>query len=189
MIDRLTGWRTQRGFTLLEAIVVMAVVVVGAAISIPVTRQMVASAKGDSALIMANTFLESARNRAVAERRNVELVFIPPNRMQLVRLEVPSGVRTTVGTLMLEGDAEFVQVLGVPDTPDAYGAFAAINFTGPTPVMFTSDGSLIDSAGDVTNGTIFVARPGAQDTARAVTITGVTGMLRQWKWRGSVWQE
>ena len=53
--------------------------------------------------------------------------------------------------------------------------------------MFTSDGSLIDGAGDVTNGTIFVANPQVPETARAVTIAGVTGMLRSWKWRGSEW--
>lgn len=189
MIHRLTNRRTERGFTLMEAIVVMAITVVGAAVAIPVTLQMVASARGDSALTMAHTFVESGRNRAVAERRNFELVFISPNRMQLVRIEVPDGARTTVANLLLESNHEFIQLSGVPDTPDAYGASAAINFTGTTPVMFTSDGSLIDSAGDVTNGTIFIARPGAADTVRAITITGVTGMLKAWKWRGSVWQQ
>ena len=53
--------------------------------------------------------------------------------------------------------------------------------------MFTSDGSLIDAAGDVTNGTIFIANPEHPETARAITISGVTGMLRSWKWRGSSW--
>ena len=54
--------------------------------------------------------------------------------------------------------------------------------------MFTSDGSLIDSAGDPTNGTIFVERPDHPETARAVTISGVTGMMSTWKWRGQAWQ-
>ncbi len=55
--------------------------------------------------------------------------------------------------------------------------------------MFTSDGSFIDSAGDVTNATIFIANPVQPDTARAVTIAGVTGLLRSWKWRGSQWMQ
>ena len=55
--------------------------------------------------------------------------------------------------------------------------------------MFTSDGSLIDSAGDIVNGTIFVAMPNQVDTARAVTIFGVTGLTRAWKWRGRKWME
>lgn len=189
MTDGLNEWRSQRGFTLLEAIVVVALVMVGAAVAIPVTLRMVTSASGDSAAIMAQTFLESGRNRAVAERRNVELVFIAPNRMQLVRIEVPSGVRTTVGDMMLEGSSEFVLLAGLPDTPDLFGASNEISFTGTMPVMFTSDGSLIDSAGDVTNGTVFMAKPSVPDTARAVTITGVTGLVRQWKWGGSEWRQ
>ena len=55
--------------------------------------------------------------------------------------------------------------------------------------MFTSDGSLIDSAGDVTNGTIFIGGPNHPETARAITVWGVTGMLRTWKWRGRVWMQ
>lgn len=187
MTARLSLREDQAGFTLIEMIVVGALVMVGAAVAIPVTQQMVANAKGDSALVMTSSFLESARNRAVAERRNIELAFIAPNRMQLIRIEVPSGTRTTIAEMMLEGNEEFVRISGHPDTPDAYGGVGAVNFSGTEPVMFTSDGSLIDSAGDVTNGTLFVARPGAPDTARAVTISGVTGMLRSWNWRGSQW--
>ena len=72
---------------------------------------------------------------------------------------MPSGTLTIVDTLTLEGDEEFVRIADVPDTPDAFGGADAINFTGAAPVMFTSDGSLIDRRGDVTNGTIFVANP------------------------------
>ena len=55
--------------------------------------------------------------------------------------------------------------------------------------MFTSDGSLIDSAGDVTNGTIFFGVPNHPETARAITVFGVTGMLRTWKWGGASWMQ
>jgi hypothetical protein len=82
-----------------------------------------------------------------------------------------------------------VKFSGMPDTPDAFGASAAQSFTGTAPVMFTSDGSLVDSNGDVSNGTIFFGIPGQPMTARAVTIFGVTGLTRIWKWRGSQWME
>ncbi len=179
--------KSHDGFTLAEMVIVAALIVVGTAVAIPITMRMVSNAKGDSALVMTATFLEAARNRAVAERRNVELTFIPPNRIQLERIEVPDGTHTVVAEMILEGEEEFVKDPALPDTPDAFGAAAAISFTGTTPVMFTSDGSLIDSAGDVTNGTVFIARPDSLDTARAVTISGVTGMLRSWKWRGTQW--
>jgi len=189
MIGSRTGWADQHGFTLLEAVVVLGITMVLAVVAVPVSTRMVNNARGDTAQVMALSFMESARNRAVAERRNIELVFDEPSAMQMVRIEVPSGDRTTVGELVLEGNQEFLLVDGVPDTPDAFGDAAAITFTGTTPVMFTSDGSLIDSAGDVTNGSIFIARRGEPDTARAITISGVTGMLRSWKWRGSEWQQ
>ncbi len=189
MMGSRTIRNAQRGFTLLEAVVVLGITMVIAVVAVPVSNRMVNNARGDSAQVMALTFIETARNQAVAERRNFELVFIEPTGMQMVRIEVPSGVRTTVSDFVLEGNQEFLLVDGVPDTPDAYGNSLAISFTGTAPVMFTSDGSLIDSAGDVTNGTVFIARRGEPDTARAITISGVTGMLRSWKWRGSEWQQ
>lgn len=189
MIGSSTGWKAQHGFTLLEAVVVLGITMVLAVVAIPVSQRMVNNARGDSAQVVAHTFLESARNRAVAERRNFELVFDSATEMSVVRIEVPSGDRTTVAEMVLDGNQEFLLADDVPDTPDAYGNSSAISFTGTTPVMFTSDGSLIDSAGDVTNGTIFIARRGEPDTARAITISGVTGMLRSWKWRGSEWQQ
>ena len=183
MLARAPRWNSHDGYTLIEMIVVAALVIIGSVIAIPVTRKMVSDARGDSALSMTAAFLESARNRAVAERRNVELTFLTSSSMQLERIEVPDGTRTIVATLQLEGEAEFFRDLTLPDTDEATGgpAGTAFNFTGAVPVMFTSDGSLIDSAGDVANGTIFIATPNSLETTRAVTISGVTGLLRTWK--------
>lgn len=177
----------QGGYSLVEMIIVLALVITGSVVAIPMTMRFVQNARGDSAVVMTSTFIQSARNRAVAERRNIVLTFLSDTRMQMERVEVPSGARTILDTLTLEGENEFVRMAGQPDTPDFYGGADAVNFTGAEPVMFTSDGSLIDGAGDVTNGTIFVANPQIPETARAVTIAGVTGMLRTWKWRGSEW--
>lgn len=187
MLALVPRWKSRDGYTLVEMIIVAAIVVTGAVVAIPVTTRMVSNAKGDSAQVMTATFLEGGRNRAVAERRNVELTITSSSSMQFERIEVPSGVRTVVAELQLEGGAEFVRDPSLPDTPDLFGGVDAINFSGAAPVMFTSDGSLIDAAGDVTNGTIFIANPDALETARAITISGVSGLLRSWKWRGSSW--
>ena len=69
----------------------------------------------------------------------------------------------------------------------ASGNSTAVAFTGTGPYMFTSDGSLIDSNGDVANGTIFIGIAGQVDTARAITVYGVTGLMRTWKWQGNAW--
>ncbi|MBY0494823.1 MAG: prepilin-type N-terminal cleavage/methylation domain-containing protein [Cyanobacteria bacterium] len=175
------------GFTLIEMIVVTAIVIVGSIITIPMTINMVRNSKGDSSVEMTKTFLETARNRAVAERRNFVLTVNSDTQLQVERVEVPSGLLTVVDILTLEGDQSFYRTPGMADTPDAFGGADEINFTGPMPVMFTSDGSLIDSAGDVTNGTIWIGNEDTPETQRAVTVWGVTGMIRAWKWRGSEW--
>jgi hypothetical protein len=105
------------------------------------------------------------------------------------RTEVPSGTLTLISDTELEGGQNFVVFAALPDTPDLFGKTAAIKFTGTGPWMFTSDGSFIDSNGDVSNGTVFLGVPNQPFTARAVTVFGVTGLMRAWKWRGSTWFE
>jgi type II secretory pathway pseudopilin PulG len=188
MLLRTLSQRTERGYTLLEIMVVVGIIMVGSAVAIPVTIQMVRNARGDSVMTMTETFLQTARNRAVAERRNIIINFTSESTVQAERVEVPSDDRTVVDQLRLENSEEFLKLDGLPDTPDRFGGADNINFTGGQPVMFTSDGSLIDADGDITNATIFLARPDTPDSARAVTILGITGLTRTWKWRGT-WQQ
>jgi hypothetical protein len=77
----------------------------------------------------------------------------------------------------------------VPDTPDAFGMASATAFGSLTPPTFTTDGSLINSTGDVINGTLFIGVQGDPLSARAVTIFGPTGAMRLWKWDGRAWVE
>lgn len=183
MSSTASSWRFQAGYTLIEIVVVVGIIITGAAVAIPVTIRMVNNARGDSSVVMTATFLRTARNRAVAERRNIVVTFPTENTIEASRVDVTDGTLTVVDTMSLEGEQKFIRE-GLPDTPDRFGGGAAINFSGPEPVMFTSDGSLIDNVGDVTNGTIYVARAGNLDTARAVTIWGVTGLMRSWRWQG-----
>jgi prepilin-type N-terminal cleavage/methylation domain-containing protein len=183
---------SERGFSLVEMLVVTALVMVGTAVAIPVTQAMVNRAKNDSALSVIATFVDAARDRAVAERRNIEISYVAPDRLYAHRVEVPSGLKTQVGYLKLEGGQEvhrFLSPTTLPDTPDGFGATQAFSFSGTGPWMFTSDGSLIDSQGDVANGSIFFGIPYRPESARAVTVFGMTGMMRSWKWRGTQWSE
>ncbi len=183
---------SQRGITLIELIVVAAIVMVGFAVAIPVTRSMVTNATGDSAVVATAAFLEAVRNRAVAERRNMVLTIAENTNFIVVqRQEVPSGTLTTLDRFTLENSERFVRIVANPTgTPAEIFGSAGVNWDSGsvTPMMFTSDGSLIDSAGDPRNGTIYVARPGFPETQRAVTIFGTTGLLRAWKLRGNQWQ-
>jgi Tfp pilus assembly protein FimT len=173
--------------------VVVAVIGILAAIAIPITDGFVRSARADSSVSAASSALDIAHDRAVSERRNFVLEFPTSNTIRVGRQEIDATgtvtSTTTVETFRLEGGQIFHRFTGMPDTPDAFGGTTAQVFSGTAPVMFTSDGSLVDSNGDVVNGTIYFGIAGQPLTARAVTIFGVTGLTRTWKWRGNQWME
>lgn len=178
---------------MLEIVVVVGIAVVVAALAVPVSNQMVKWARADSSAEFTLRAIAVARDRAIAERRNIELTFVMPNRIRLERQEIDgTGAmtgKTTLSEVILENGLQFVQFSGVTDTPDLFGSTAAITFGGTAPVMFTSDGSLVDSAGDIVNGTVLTGVPNQKDTARAVTIFGVSGLMKSWKWRDGKWMK
>jgi prepilin-type N-terminal cleavage/methylation domain-containing protein len=176
-----------RGFSLIEVLIVAALIAVVAGISVPVTTGLIGRMRADSSAIVATTALQAARDRAVAERRNVEVQFELPHRITIVRHEVPGPGTTVIESVVLTEGLTFQQFDGIPDTPDEFGNASAVTFSGTLPVMFTSDGSLIDANGDVVNGTIFMGRDHEPMSARAVTVFGVTGHFQSWKWTGAEW--
>jgi prepilin-type N-terminal cleavage/methylation domain-containing protein len=185
--------RATDGFTLIEMLLVAALVAVIAGMAVPVTDRFIRAMKADASIGAAMNAIDIAHDRAVAERRNFVLTFVGTNRIRLSRQEIDAAGAVTGTTItdefLLENGQQFVKFVGIPDTPDAFGATAVQTFSGTAPVMFTSDGSLVDTNGDIVNGTLFFGIPNQPLTARAVTIFGVTGLTRSWKWRGSIWQD
>jgi prepilin-type N-terminal cleavage/methylation domain-containing protein len=177
----------QAGFTLIEMMIVIAITVTLAGMAVPVSRGFLSAVKADASLGATVDVLTQARDQAVAQRRNFELAFVGNNHLQVWRNEVPSGTRTQIMDIPLESRQQFTKFASLPDTPDMFGNATAIKFSGTGPWMFTSDGSLIDSNGDVSNGTIFLGVPNDVMTARAVTVFGATGLMRTWRWRGGKW--
>ena len=179
--------QSQAGFTLIEMMIVVAVTVILAGMAVPVSKGFLNSVKADGSLGATIDVLTQARDQAVAQRRNFELEFNGTNRIKVWRIEVPTGYRTLIMNIPLDNGQRFQKYATVPDTPDAFGNANAIQFSGTGPWMFTSDGSLIDSNGDVSNGTVFLGVPNDVKTARAVTVFGATGLMRTWRWRGTKW--
>ena len=179
--------QSQAGFTLIEMMIAIAIVTILAGMAVPVSRGFLSAVKADGSLGVTMDVLTQARDQAVAQRRNFELAFVGTSHFQVWRIEVPSGSRTQIMDIPLANGQEFRKFASLPDTPDVFGNANAIQFSGTGPWMFTSDGSLIDSNGDVSNGTVFLGVPNEVMTARAVTVFGATGLMRTWRWRGTKW--
>lgn len=188
-VHRASRSARQAGFSLIEMLLVVGILGVVAAIAIPVSSTFVRQSQADGATTVALNALQDARERAIAERRNIQVNFVPPNRIRIERVEVPGPGTTLLSQVYLENLQTFRKVSGIPDTLDEFGDETPVYFTGTLPVMFTSDGSLIDANGDVVNGSVFLSSSGAADSQRAITILGVTGLIRTWRWSGKEWVE
>ena len=177
------------GFTLLELLIVIAVTGILLGSTVMVASTVMSQSRADAATVSVVNTLSLARTRALTERRNFQVNFIMPNRIQVARVELTTNVPTIVSDTVLENGYRFERYSGLPDTPDQFGGTTATSF-GPSPTrLFTSEGALVDAGGDVLNGSIFLGRNGVSSSARAVTVFGVTGLLRAWKWTGQEWAE
>jgi Tfp pilus assembly protein FimT len=130
--------------------------------------------------------LRMGRESAIAQRRDIQLNFLGDDQIQLVRNDRPAGT-TVLSTVTLEGPMQFRLFDGVPDTPDHFGNAAAVSFGGANPLMFQSNGVLVDSNANPVNGTIFLGQANHPETARAITILGATGRVRGYRWTGTSW--
>jgi prepilin-type N-terminal cleavage/methylation domain-containing protein len=176
----------ERGFSFLEIIVVVAVMSIMFGLAAGITMTSVNAAKADSSTSAVMNILELARNQAVSERRDFQLIFTTPSQIQVFRLDLPSGT-TLIANRYLENGQQFTRFGPTGDTPDAFGHTGAIAFGSTPTIRFTTDGTLIDSSGDVLNGTLFLGVPNEIATARAVGIFGATGLIRSWRWNGTTW--
>lgn len=174
------------GFTVLELMLAAAVLMILAGMAMLVTPAVLARAKADSGASALVAILRTAREQAIAQRRIVRVEFLLPDQVRVVRNDLPTGTTTLLDT-RLENGIQFLLMPGVPDTPDAFGAAAAIDFGSAATFNFTSEGTFVDQNGDVLNGSIFLAVPNRPDTQSAVTIFGPTADLHEWRWNGAAW--
>jgi len=170
---------------------VVAIVAILGGMVAAVTMNYVNRAKADGAALSVISTLEVARTRAISERRNFEVTFQLPNRIIVQRVNVANGIisgRTPVIDVLLENGLIFKKFSSLPDTPDTFGAATEIDFDGTGPIAFTSDGSLIDQAGDPSNATVFFGEDSIDSaTARAITIMGATGLIKSFVWGKTQW--
>ena len=194
----------QRGFTMIELSIVVMIILIISAMALIAYLPTLQDARFDAAMREVVDQLRQAREYAIANRRYVQVTFptvVVGGKTQyavvlLQRNDLTAGagaINPTLSTIYLQYPAQYLVIAGSPDTPDAFGNSAAIEFEGLNggPVggmLFQSDGELVDGTTfQPINGTVFLAYPGKNTSARAITILGGTGRARGWKGTGSTW--
>jgi Tfp pilus assembly protein FimT len=184
--------RKDLGFSMVELIVVIGIMMIIAAMALISISGALPAIRANAGLAQTVGAIREAREAAIAQRRNIQLSFPSANQIQLTRIDILgtaiSGT-TVINSITLENNMQFIQFAGVPDTPDAFGNTAAIDFGGTPTIMFMSDGTFVDASGAPLNGTVRLGRVNEPNTARAVTILGATGRIRGYKWNGTTWVE
>jgi prepilin-type N-terminal cleavage/methylation domain-containing protein len=189
-MSNVRGTRSQSGFSLLEMMVTLAVTGIVSGMAAANLTDARRAMQSDGAMRVVMTELTTAREMAVTQRRNMEVQFISGNGanwVRIIRHEVPGIGTTVLRSVALESHATFSLIPGLPDTPDAFGRTAAIDFGAAQTILFGTAGTLIDGNGNPLNGSVFLAINGVPLTARAVTVLGATGRVRGYKWYGGVW--
>ncbi|HUL33131.1 MAG TPA: prepilin-type N-terminal cleavage/methylation domain-containing protein [Candidatus Eisenbacteria bacterium] len=191
----------EKGFTLLEAVVVIGIMMVLAGIAIFQSFGSTASYQANSAMDTVVSQLRVARELAITQRTNVQVIFISNGATQQVQYMVLAqpGSGTANGPLVstdLPRQTTFMLTPGVPDTPMNFGKSAPIYIGnvsgGPAFMEFNSTGQFTDNTGfNTLNGTVFIGVQGQTSTAmaRAVTIMGGTGRVRPYAYTGNTWIE
>jgi len=173
---------SQRGFSLLETMVALSIAAIVGSMA---TANLVAARRaiqGDGAMRTVMNQMNAAREMAITQRRLMEVQFAGGNIVRVVRHEAPGNATTILATAVLESRAQFALTPNVPDTPDAFGAANPVSFGQAQAVMFSTDGTLIDTNGAPINGSVFLAITGQPESTRAVTVLGSTGRVRGYKW-------
>ncbi len=181
----------QAGFSLVELLVMLGIAGIVSAMAVVQFGAAASAMRADGGMRVVMGMLNNARELAISQRRYVQVQFLLPNQIRLVRTDVNSAGTitgtTVLSTVPFESGVTFIKDALLPDTPDAFGMATAVNFGTATTIQFATDGQLVDQTGNALNGTVVVASPNSPDSSRAVTVFGSTGRVRAFRWNGRAW--
>jgi type II secretory pathway pseudopilin PulG len=179
-------WIGREGFSFLELQLALAVAGIITAMAVVSIQSAVPWARGNAVRDQVMSAFRVARETAITQRRAIDVVFVPPGEIRLIRNELTGRV-TQIRRVVLEHGGQFMP--GLPDTPDQFGANGAVDFGGANLVRFLEDGTFADAAGVPVNGTVYLGIPSQTLANRAITIAGGTGRPQAYAWSGTRWEE
>jgi Tfp pilus assembly protein FimT len=180
--------RKDSGFSLLEVTFVGAITVVLGSVALIQLRATRTVFEAQSVANMVVSQINYARQVAIDQRRNVLIQFLATNEIKVSRLESGGGT-TVLSDVYLPSGFQYGLPSGTPpDTPENFGNATPVSFNSATGGAFLGDGTLVDTAGVVLNGTVFTIGSG-DSTAKAVTLTGATGRVLQYSYTGGIWKQ
>ena len=181
----------QAGFSLLEMIVMLCIIGILSTMAVLQMGQAVPAMKADGAMRVVMSQLNTARELAISQRRYMQVKFLAPNQIQIIRKDVDTSGTVTgttiLSTVTFEAGITYNKLSGIPDTPDAFGMTTSVDFGTATTIQFATDGELISETGGPLNGTVVLASPSIANSSRAVTLFGSTGRVRGWRWNSKAW--
>ncbi len=177
---------THPGFTMVETLLAILLVGFIAGFAMISFTGIKSGMQTNAAMNQTVAQLRRGRELAIAQRRSVEVRFLDVNEIQLLRYDVPAGT-TVLSDITLDNKVGFRLFDGIPDSPDSFGNDAAVDFGGGSPLIFQTDGTLVDAQGNPLNGSIFLGLAGHPETARVVSVLGATGRVRGYRWTGTAW--
>ena len=175
--------RKTQGFSILELLIVVSVLAIVSGASMILIGPALKARAVEMAARTVTMEMRRARQAAVDTRHLSRVTFTAP---QTITIEWQSpvsegGAWNQLSQIDLPEEMEF-RSDGVSSGPGGFATTPAINFSGTYQIWFLPDGSAINSGGALSNGIVYVARPGEVESTRAVTLFGATGRLKQWKY-------
>ncbi len=170
--------RQQQGFSLIEAMIVIAVASVLMVMAIPMYRTTMDRSNADGAAQLIAQELSLARALAVSTHANILVQFASNS------VVVAPGTGSIRGPFPLPGKTQFLALNPMSDTPDNLGS-TVLGSGGNTQITFLDNGAAAtdDTGATLCSGTVFIQNAdGDPATTRAVTLLGGTGRVRIWRY-------
>jgi type II secretory pathway pseudopilin PulG len=194
------GWGKQNGYSLLEMIVTVCILMILAAVTITALQPVLTVDHVDSAYDTTLSVLRNTRNLAITQSHEYYVNFNPSGfAAGTLQIEYQPPAATPGGTLpaieqvitySIPSDVKFAVQTGFPtNAPDSFGTgIVAIDFGqglsegSLQTVVFMPDGSSRDTLGNYNNGVVYLTNPATNImNSRAITVWGTTGRIRGWR--------